>query len=96
VFLTAALLLAATAARAADEARGRHLAFEHCAACHSVGEHAGSAHSEAPPFPAIARKYAHNADAIAQAIAGPHPKMNFAPSAADGADIAAYIATLGK
>jgi hypothetical protein len=40
--------------------------------------------------------FGHDADAIAHAIAGPHPKMNFSPRPAEAADMAAYIATLGK
>ena len=53
-----------------------------------------SAVAIAPPFDVIARKYKFDADMIGHAIAGPHPKMNFSPSAAEAADIAAYIATL--
>ena len=60
------------------------------------GAHPRSEVAHSPPFAVIARKYAFKPDAIAAAIAGPHPKMNFAPSAGEAADVAAYIATLGK
>jgi cytochrome c len=83
-------------APAADAGRGQRLAQDHCAFCHSVAPHARSEVADAPPFDAIGRKYGHDADAIATAIAGPHPKMNFSPRPADAADIAAYIATLGR
>ena len=96
LLLTAAVVLAGTPARAADADRGQRLALAHCAACHSVAQHAPNVVAFAPPFDVIARKYAAKPDAIAHAIAGPHPKMNFAPQPAETADIAAYIATLGK
>ena len=87
---------AAMNAGAADAAKGQRLARGHCAACHSVAPHARSEVADAPPFEVIARKYGFNAGRIAQAIAGPHPKMNFAPQPAEAADVAAYIAGLGK
>ena len=91
-----ALVGAATTinARAADAGRGRHLAQDHCAACHVVTAHGRNDVAVSPPFAVIGRKYGFNADVIAHVIAGPHPKMNFAPNRADAADIAAYIATL--
>ena len=96
----AAFLLAAFATasdtRAADAGRGKRLARNHCAACHVIARPARTVVADAPPFDAIARKYGFDVEAIAGAIIGPHPKMNFAPSAADAADIAAYIATLKR
>jgi mono/diheme cytochrome c family protein len=98
--LKALFALAATAAAssafAADAGNGSRLARSHCAACHIVAPHERSEVAAAPPFDVIGRKYAFAADAIALAIAGPHPRMNFAPRPADAADIAAYIGTLGK
>ena len=96
LLLTAALPLTAAPARAADAGHGKRLALAHCAACHNVGERPRNEVAQSPAFATIARKYAFKPDAIAAAIAGPHPKMNFAPSAGEAADIAAYIATLGK
>jgi mono/diheme cytochrome c family protein len=96
LLLTAAVVLAGMPARAADAGHGKQLALAHCAACHNVGEHPRNEVAQSPSFAVIARKYAFKPDAIAHAIAGPHPKMNFAPNGAQAADIAAYIATLGK
>ncbi len=87
-------MAAATNARAADVGNGRRLAQSHCAACHSVAPQGRSEVAKAPPFDVIGRKYGFDADKIAHAIAGPHPKMNFSPRPADAADVAAYIATL--
>jgi mono/diheme cytochrome c family protein len=90
------MLLTAAPARAADAEHGKRMALAHCAACHNVGERPSKEVAQSPSFAVIARKYAFKPDAIAAAIAGPHPKMNFAPSAGEAADVAAYIATLGK
>jgi mono/diheme cytochrome c family protein len=94
----AVLVLAAMAttvgARAADKVHGQRLAQQHCAACHIVGRHGRNEVADAPPFTVIGREYDFDPGVIARVIAGPHPKMNFAPRGADAADIAAYIATL--
>jgi mono/diheme cytochrome c family protein len=94
----ATLILAGTTmalgAHAADAGKGKQLAERHCRPCHIVVPQTSSAVAIAPPFDVIAGKYRFAADAIGHAIAGPHPKMNFAPSAAEAADIADYIATL--
>jgi cytochrome c551/c552 len=82
-------------APAADAGSGQRLAQEHCAACHAVAPHTRSEVADAPPFDAIGRQYGFDADRIAHAIAGPHPKMNFSPGPREAADIAAYTATLG-
>jgi len=89
-------IAAALNARAADAGRGQRLAQDHCAACHAVAPRTRSEVANAPPFDAIGRKYDFDADRIAHAIAGPHPKMNFSPGPHEAADIAAYIATLGQ
>ncbi len=91
--LVLAVALIPCGAFAADADNGRRLAQSHCAGCHIVAPGARSEVAAAPPFEAIARKYGEAA-AVAQAITGPHPRMNFAPPPADAADIAAYIATL--
>ena len=67
-----------------------------CVACHEIAPRAQREVADAPPFDAIGRKYAFAANAIAQAISGPHPKMNFSPPPREAADIAAYIVTLEK
>lgn len=97
MFLAVIVLFALTAvlnARGADTQSGKRLAQEHCAACHAIAPHARSEVADAPPFETIARQYGFDADKIAHAIAGPHPKMNFSPRSAQAADIAAFIAAL--
>lgn len=99
LFLCVIALLAVGAAlnaRAADAGRGQRLADSHCASCHAVVPHARSEVADAPPFEVIARKYGFEADAIAHAITGPHPKMNFSPQPGEAADVAAYIAELPR
>jgi mono/diheme cytochrome c family protein len=91
-----AALAAAPDARAADARRGEQLAQSHCASCHIVAPHARNEVAQAPPFEVIGQKYGFDAGMIANAITGPHRKMNFAPNPAEAADIAAYIATLGR
>lgn len=90
------MMAAATHTRAADAGRGQRLAESQCASCHSVAPPGRREVADAPPFAVIAGKYGYDADAIAQVIVGPHPKMNFSPQADEAADIAAYIATLGR
>jgi mono/diheme cytochrome c family protein len=89
-------MVAAMPAHAADAGRGRRLADGHCASCHNVAPPGRSEVADAPPFEVIARKYGFDADTIARAIAGPHPKMNFSPRAGEAADIAAYMSALGR
>jgi mono/diheme cytochrome c family protein len=89
-------ILAASSAVAADANNGRRLANSHCAACHVVAPQQREEIAVAPPFETIGRKYGFDADPIAQAIRGPHPRMNFSPRPSEAADIAAYIATLRK
>lgn len=96
VFMAALLWLATTASvtRAADVRRGQRLAQDHCAACHQVTAQGSDQVADSPPFADIGRRYGFDVAVIAHVIAGPHPKMNFAPQPVDAADIAAYIATL--
>ena len=95
IFALAATAAASTAV-AADVDNGSRLARSQCAACHTVAPHQRNEVAAAPPFEVISQKYKFEVDAIVRAIAGPHPRMNFAPMPADAADIAAYISTLGR
>jgi mono/diheme cytochrome c family protein len=94
--LTLAATLMATAAFAADADRGRRLAQEQCSSCHAVAAPRGNEVADAPPFAVIGRKYGFEIPAVAAAILGPHPRMNFAPAPADADDIAAHIGTLAR
>jgi mono/diheme cytochrome c family protein len=89
-------IAAAMNARAADAGNGQRLAQDHCVSCHAIAPPARGEVADAPPFEVVGRKYGFDADKIAQAIAGPHPKMNFSPRPTDAADVAAYIAALGQ
>ena len=89
-------MAAAMPAHGANAGRGQDLADSHCGSCHSVAPPGRGEVADAPPFEVIASKYGFDADAIAQAIASPHPKMNFSPQADQAADIAAYIAALRR
>jgi len=50
----------------------------------------------APPFEAIARKFASNPDTLAFSIVDPHPRMNVTLTRREAQDVAAYINTLAK
>ncbi len=88
--------LSASAAQAADADNGLRIAEQRCAPCHIIAPFRRTEVADAPPFSVIARKYGHSVDALTHAILGPHPKMNFSPPPAEAADLAAYIATLGR
>ncbi|MGP0091648.1 MAG: c-type cytochrome [Xanthobacteraceae bacterium] len=92
--LTANLVMAQ--ALAADADRGRQLAQQRCAGCHVVAPNQRNEVAEAPPFDTIARKLGFGGDALAFALMGPHPKMNFSPTRREADDIAAYMRTLAK
>ena len=96
IVLAFAGTLVATAALAADADRGRRLVQEQCSSCHAVAAPRGNEVADAPPFTVIGRKYGFDAAAIAAAILGPHPRMNFAPAPADADDIAAYVGMLAR
>lgn len=81
---------------ATDARSGQRLAQDHCASCHSIAPHMRSEVAAAPPFDVIGRKYGFDAARIATALGGPHPRMNFSPRPPQAADIAAYIASLGR
>ena len=86
----------AAPAFAADAGRGKDIAQHQCAACHQVAPHQRNELADAPPFDLIGRKNGFDAAALAFALLGPHPKMNFSPSQRDAADVASYISTLAK
>jgi len=94
---SAVLVLWAVPAIASDPGRGRQIAQQHCAACHSIAhERDNAVIADSPPFEVIGRKHGFDEPALALAVRGPHPKMNFAISGRDADDIAAYIATLAR
>src|SRR6516165_1950163 len=67
-------LLAASAALAADADNGKRLAEMRCVTCHIVSPSERRDVTDAPPFEAIARKFASNPDALAFSIMDPHPR----------------------
>ena len=98
LFVVAAVLVLAPASPviAADASNGRQLAANHCAPCHIIAPGLRNEVADAPPFDSIGRKYGFDSDALANAILGPHQKMNFSPQRGEAADLAAYISTLGR
>jgi len=89
-------LLAASGALAADADNGKRLAETRCVACHIVAPSERRVVTDAPPFEAIARKYASNPDTLAFSIINPHPRMNVTLTRREAQDVAAYINTLAK
>jgi mono/diheme cytochrome c family protein len=89
VFCSTWALIAA--AQGADVQAGQRLAQLRCIVCHVVGPNRERVVAEAPPFPAIARKFANDQDALVMNLMGPHPKMNFGLSQSDAENIAAFI-----
>ena len=97
--LPSCLLLVAlcvTPAHAADAASGKRLAEMRCVPCHAVGATARREVSDAPPFEAIARKFAAHPEMLAFSLLDPHPRMNVALTRREIEDVAAYIDTLAK
>ena len=89
-------LLAASGALAADADNGKRLAETRCVACHIVAPSERRVVTDAPPFEAIARKYASNPDTLAFSIMDPHPRMNVTLTRREAQDVAAYINTLAN
>jgi mono/diheme cytochrome c family protein len=89
-------LLAASAALAADADNGKRLAEMRCVTCHIVSPSERRDVTDAPPFEAIARKFASNPDALAFSIMDPHPRMNVTLTRREAQDVAAYINALAK
>jgi mono/diheme cytochrome c family protein len=91
-----AAMLAAPGAFAADADNGRRLAEMRCITCHIVSPGERRVVTDAPPFEAIARKYAASPDTLAFSIMNPHPRMNMTLTRREAQDVAAYINTLAK
>jgi mono/diheme cytochrome c family protein len=89
-------IVAASGALAADADNGRRLAETRCVTCHIVSPSERRVVTDAPPFEAIARKYASNPDTLAFSIIDPHPRMNVTLTRREAQDLAAYINTLAK
>jgi hypothetical protein len=89
-------LLAASGALAADADNGKPLAETRCATCHIVSPSERRVVTDAPPFEAIARKYAANPDTLAFSIVNPHPRMNVTLTRREAQDVAACINALAK
>ena len=89
-------VLVASGALAADAGNGRRLAETRCVTCHIVSPSERRVVTDAPPFEAIARKYASNPETLAFSIMDPHPRMNVTLTRREAQDVAAYINTLAK
>jgi mono/diheme cytochrome c family protein len=89
-------LIAASGALAADIDNGKRLAEMRCVTCHVVSPSERRVVTDAPPFEAIAKKYASNPDTLAFSIVNPHPRMNVTLTRREAQDVAAYINTLAK
>ena len=89
-------MLAASGALAADADNGKRLAETRCVTCHIVSPSERRDVTDAPPFEAIARKFASNPDTLAFSIVDPHPRMNVTLTRREAQDVAAYINTLAK
>jgi mono/diheme cytochrome c family protein len=89
-------MLAASGALAADADNGKPLAETRCATCHIVSPSERRVVTDAPPFEAIARKYAANPDTLAFSIVNPHPRMNVTLTRREAQDVAACINALAK
>jgi hypothetical protein len=89
-------ILLASASLAADADNGRRLAQAHYMPCHVLVSDQPREVADAPPFEAIARKFALNPEMLAFSLLDPHPKMNLPLTQREAQDIAAYISTLAK
>jgi mono/diheme cytochrome c family protein len=94
ICLLCAAISVSTAAVAADADNGRRLAEAQCATCHIVGLGQHRDVADAPPFRAIAQKFAISPELLAFSILEPHPRMNVTLTRREAQDIAAYINTL--
>lgn len=90
------VILAASAAFAADADNGRRLAQMRCVPCHAVDAAPHREVAQAPPFDTISRKFALQPEALAFAMLDPHPRMNVTLTRREVEDIAAYIKTLAR
>jgi mono/diheme cytochrome c family protein len=93
----AATLFLPMAGAFADPGNGEKLARRWCAACHVVAADQTRATTDAPPFAAIARMPGFSREKLAFFLLEPHPKMpSMALSRSEAADLADYIASIGK
>jgi cytochrome c len=89
-------ILSACGTLAADADDGKRLAEMRCVTCHIVSPTERRDVTDAPPFEAIAKKFASNPDTLAFSIIDPHPRMNVTLTRQEAQDVAAYINTLAK
>jgi mono/diheme cytochrome c family protein len=94
--LVLSALLVTSDGFAADAGNGQRLAETRCVTCHRVGPDQRREVADAPPFEAIARKFALDPGTLAFAMLDPHPRMNVTLTRREAQDIAAYINTLAK
>jgi len=95
--LTAAAVLGSSTTFAADVQHGATIARRWCSSCHVVASNQRQITGEAPPFATIAHMPAFDEHRLAFFLLDPHPKMpDMGLSRTDAADLAAYIASLGK
>jgi mono/diheme cytochrome c family protein len=84
------------AAFASDVENGRRVAEARCVTCHVVGSEPRRELGDAPPFQAIAQKFAVSPELLAFSILEPHPRMNVTLTRREAQDIAAYINSLAR
>src|SRR5262249_57072863 len=84
-------MLAASGALAADADNGKRLAEMRCVTCHIVSPGERRVVTDAPPFEAIARKFASNLDTLAFSIINPHPRMNVTLTRREAQEVPAHI-----
>jgi cytochrome c2 len=81
----------------ADVQHGATIARRWCSSCHVVASNQRQVTGEAPPFATIARRPDFDQNRLAYFLLDPHPKMpDMGLSRTDAADLAAYIASLGR
>ena len=90
-------LHAGAALAAADASNGETLAKRWCAACHIVAPDQTHGADNVPTFASIGARPGFSADKIARFLMDPHPKMpDMQLGRGEAADLAAYIASLGR
>src|SRR5262245_53337184 len=85
------LSLLAPAALSADASNGPRIAETRCATCHAIVPSLRRDVADAPPFEAIARKFAGNREMLTFSILDPHPRMNVTLTRPEAEDVAAFI-----
>lgn len=90
------VLLMPGTAGAGDAVEGQQFARRVCSVCHSVGPNRESPMTDAPPFISIARSQKFKDGGVAL-LFQTHQKMpNFAFTAEQAEDVAAFIEALGR